>query len=118
MTQSTDSKTRILSAFQTILTEQRSQASRVATREEEAAKEQEQAVLETVSQYTADSIVRGLADLQLDFSTIITDLADRLTTETTKLDDLKRALAAENKHLKALQQTRVVADAIYLMALP
>jgi hypothetical protein len=115
MTQSTDSKTRILATFQAILAEQRSQASRVATREEETAKAQEQAVLETVSQYTADSIVRGLADLQLDLSTIITDLADRLTTETTKLDDLKRALAAENKNLKALQQTRVVADAIYLM---
>jgi hypothetical protein len=119
MTQATaqapDSKSRILTAFQAILTEQRSRASRVATRAEEVAREQEQAVLETVSQYTADSIVRGLADLQLDFSAIITDLAERLTTETTKLDELKRALAAENRHLKDLQRIRVVADAIYLI---
>jgi hypothetical protein len=115
MSQIIDSKSKILTAFQAILVEQRSRASRVATREEEAAKEQEQAVLETVSLYTADSIVRGLADLQLDFSTIITDLAERLTTETTKLDELKRALAAENRHLKDLQQIRVVADAIYLI---
>ncbi|MBD1821080.1 hypothetical protein H6F51_00895 [Cyanobacteria bacterium FACHB-DQ100] len=110
-----DSKTRILDAFQTILTEQRSVSSRVATRSEEAAKEQDRTVLETVSQYTADGIVRGLADLQLDFGTTITALANRLTTETKKLDDLKRALAVESKNLKDLQQTRIVADALYLI---
>lgn len=114
MTQVADSKTRILDAFQTILTEARSRSS-IATREEEAAKQQDRTVLETVSQYTADSIVRGLADLQLDFGTTITGLATRLTSETTKLDDLKRALAVEQKHLKDLQQTRVVADAVYLI---
>ncbi|WP_088889044.1 hypothetical protein [Leptolyngbya ohadii] len=111
----TDSKARILDAFQTILAEQRSLSSRVATREEEAEKEQNRTVLETVSQYTADGIVRGLADLQLDFGTIVTGLASRLTTETTKLDDLKRAIAVETENLKTLQQIRVVADALYLI---
>lgn len=110
-----DSKARILDAFQAILTEQQSRSSRVATREEEAEKEQSRAVLEAVSQYTADGIVRGLADLQLDFGTTITGLANRLTTETTKLDDLKRAIAVETENLKTLQQTRVVADALYLL---
>jgi hypothetical protein len=110
-----DSKTRILDEFQAILTEQRSLSSRVATREEEAEKERSRAVLEAVSQYTADGIVRGLADLQLDFGTTITGLASRLTTETTKLDDLKRAIAVETENLKDLQQTRVVADALYLL---
>lgn len=109
-----DAKARILDAFQTILAERRSLSSRVATREEEAEKEQNRTVLETVSQYTADEIVRGLADLQLDFGTTITGLTNRLTTETTKLDDLKRAIAVENENLKDLQQTRVVADALYL----
>lgn len=115
MTQVADSKTRILDAFQTILDQQRSRSFRVATREEEAAKEQDRTVLETVSQYSADSIVRGLADLQLDFGTTITGLANRLTIETTKLNDLKQALAVESKNLKDLQQTRVVADALYLL---
>ncbi len=110
-----DSKARILDAFQPILAEQRSQSSRVATREEEAEKERNRTVLETVSQYTADGIVRGLADLQLDFGNTITGLANRLTTETTKLDDLKRAIAVETENLKDLQQTRVVADALHLL---
>lgn len=110
-----DSKARILDAFQTILRERQSFSSRVATREEEAEKARNRTVLETVSQYTADGIVRGLADLQLDFGTTVTGLANRLTTETTKLDDLKRAIAVETENLQDLQQTRVVADALYLL---
>lgn len=110
-----DSKAKILDAFEQILAERRKVASRVATKEEEAEKEKNRTVLETVSQYTADSIVRGLADLQLEFGNIINGLSTRLTTETTKLDDLKRAIATENQHLQELQQTRVVADALYLL---
>jgi len=110
-----DSKARIVNEFQQILTERQTLASRVATREEEAEKEQNRSVLESVSQYTADGIIRGLADLQLEFGTIITGLSAQLTTETAKLDDLKRAIAAESQNLKDLRQTRVVADALYLL---
>ena len=110
-----NSKAKIVEAFQQILAERRTIASRVTTKEEEAEKEQNRSVLATVSQYTADGIVRGLADLQLEFGTIITGLTTQLTTETTKLDDLKRASAAETQILQTLQQTRVVADALYLL---
>lgn len=111
----TTSKAKLLNAFHKILAERRSLSSRVATREEEAEKARNRSVLETVSQYTADSIVRGLADLQLDFGTIITGLSTRLTTETDKLDDLQRAITVETERLQDLQQTRVVADALYLL---
>ncbi len=110
-----DSKTKIFESFNQILAERRNSASRVATKEEEAEKEKNRAVLATVSQYTADSIVRGLADLQLEFGNTITGLSTLLTTETSKLDDLKRAIATENQNLQELQQTRVVADALYLI---
>ena len=110
-----DSQAKILNAFEQILAERRQVASRVATKEEEAEKEKNRTVLETVSQYTADSIVRGLADLQLEFGSIINGLSTRLTTETSKLDDIKRATATETEHLQELQQTRVVADALYLL---
>jgi hypothetical protein len=110
-----DSKARIVNEFQQILAERQTLASRVVTREEEAEKEQNRSVLESVAQYTADGIIRGLADLQLEFGTIITGLSTQLTTETAKLDDLKRAIAAESQNLQDLRQTRVVADALYLL---
>lgn len=110
-----DNQTKILEAFQQILAERQAIRSTIATKEEEAEKAQNQQILDRASQYTSDSIVRGLADLQLDFSTVIGGLTTQLTTETTKLDELQRAIATETNRLQDLQQTRVVADALYLL---
>ncbi len=110
-----DSKAKILERFQQILAERQKVESKVATKEEEAQKAQSQKVLEVASQYISDTIVRGLADLQLEFGTIVNALAARLTTETFKLDELKLALNVETQHLQELQQTRVVADALYIL---
>lgn len=110
-----DSKAKILDAFRQILAERQKIESKVATIEEEAQKAENQRVLEAASQYTANSIVRGLADLQLDFGTIISGLAAKLTAENCKLDELQRAIATETEHLKDLQQTRIVADALHIL---
>ncbi len=110
-----DSKGKILEAFEKLLAERQKITSRVATKEEEAEIEQNQAVVLAASQYTADTIVRGLADLQLEFGGVVNGLSARLTRETAKLDELKRALAVETEHLQELQQTRVVADALYIL---
>jgi hypothetical protein len=115
MTQTPDNPAKILATFQSILAERQQTASRVATKEEESEQAQNQKVLAAVAQYTTDNIVRGLADLQLEFGSIVGDLSTRLSTETTKLDELKRAIAVETQRLQTLQKTRVVADALYLL---
>lgn len=110
-----DSKTKILEAFQRLLAEKQKIDSKVATKEEEAEKEKNKKTLELASTYTVDSIVKGLADLQLEFGSIITGLSSKLTAETTKLDELKKAIVIENQHLQELQQVRVVADALHIL---
>ncbi|MCG8365221.1 MAG: hypothetical protein MJA27_18060 [Pseudanabaenales cyanobacterium] len=110
-----DSKAKVLAAFEQILTAQRQMQSRVATKEEEAEKERNLQVLETVAQLTPDGIVRGFADLQLSFSAVMSQMSGQLTTETDKRDDLQRAIAVETQRLQDLQQTRVVADALYIL---
>jgi hypothetical protein len=110
-----DGKAKILEDFQKIIAERQKIESRVATKEEEAEKEQNKLVVAAVSQYTVDSIVRGLADLQLEFGGVVNGLSTRLTTETTKLDELKKAIAVETRHLDELKQTRVVADALHIL---
>jgi hypothetical protein len=110
-----DSKARILNAFQTILAERQKIESRVATKEQEATQQADQRILETVSQYTQDGIVRGLADLQLEFGGIVSGLTVRLITENQKLAELQRAIAVETEHLQELQQTRTVADALHIL---
>jgi hypothetical protein len=110
-----DSKTKILQSFQQILAERKKIASKVETKEEEAEKAKNKELLEVASTYTIDTIVKGLADLQLDFGTIINGLSDKLNTESSKLDELRKAIAIETEHRQELQQIRIVADALHIL---
>ncbi|MCT7991456.1 hypothetical protein [Laspinema olomoucense] len=110
-----DSKAQILSQFQQLLASRQGTASKVATKEEEAEKEKNKELLAVASTYTIDTIVKGLADLQLDFGSIVTQLAEKLSTETAKLDELKRAIFIQSDRLEELRQIRVVADALHIL---
>ncbi|HEY9739116.1 MAG TPA: hypothetical protein V6C90_01370 [Coleofasciculaceae cyanobacterium] len=110
-----DSKDQIFKAFQQILTDRKKIDSKIATKEEEAEKEKNKQVLEVASTYTIDSIVKGLADLQLEFGSIVNGLSEKLSTKASKLDELKRAINIETQHLQELQQIRVVADALHIL---
>lgn len=109
-----DSKDRLL-AFQRILAERKDMALKIATKQEEADKEKNKQILQTASSYTVDSIVKGLAELQLEFGGIVSGLSDKLSKETSKLDELKRAIEVETQNLQELQQIRVVADTLYIL---
>ncbi|ELR97815.1 hypothetical protein [Gloeocapsa sp. PCC 73106] len=117
MTQSTpkDTKQQIMEAFGRLLSEYQKAESKVATKEEEAEKAKNQQLLTTVADYTLDSIVNSMALLQLEFGNIINELSERLTNESTKLDDLQKAIGVESEHLTELRQVRLVADALYLL---
>lgn len=113
--QRSDRKAKVMVAFQQLLAERQRFTSQVATKEEEAEEARNREALDTASQYTTDTIVRGLADLQLEFGTVVSSLTEQVSTETEKLDDLKRAIAVETAHLRDLQQVRIVADALDLL---
>ncbi|XZN89609.1 MAG: hypothetical protein ACM65M_18345 [Microcoleus sp.] len=110
-----ESKAKIHQNFQQIIAERKKIESKVETKEQSAEKAKNQQLLEVASTYTIDSIVKGLADLQLDFGNIISGLSEKLNTELSKLDELKRALEIETAQLQQLQQIRVVADALYIL---
>lgn len=110
-----DSKEQILAAFQQLLAQKKKIDSKIATKEEEAEKAKSKQLLETASTYTIDSIVKGLADLQLDVGSIVVGLSEKLTAEAKKLDEIKRGIEIENVHLQELQEIRIVADALYIL---
>ena len=110
-----DSKAKILQNFQQILADKKKIESKVETKEESAEKAKNKQLLEVASTYTIDSIVKGLADLQLDFGSITSGLSEKLKAESSKLDELKRAIEIEATQLQELQQIRVVADALHIL---
>lgn len=108
-------KQQLIQAFEEIINERKNLESKIATKQEEAATAKNQEVLETASAYTVDSIVKNLADLQLEFGSIIDSLSEKLSTENSKLDELKQAIEIEDKYLQELRKIRVVADTLDLL---
>ena len=101
-----------MQAFEQILAEEQKLDSKIATKQEEAEKEKDKEILAVASEYTVDGIVKGLADLQLEFGTIVNELSEKLAKENSKLDELNRAIEVETKYLQKLQKIRIVADTL------
>ena len=105
-----DSKQQLVQSFQQIRADRKKLDAKIATKQEEAEKVKNQEILAAASTYTVDSIVKGLADLQLEFGSIVNTLAEKLAQENTKLDELNRAIEIETQRLQELRQIRIVAD--------
>ncbi|MCF4967256.1 hypothetical protein [Nostoc sp. CMAA1605] len=110
-----DSKQQLMQAFQQILNEQKKLESKIATKQEEADKAKNQEILAVASTYTVDSIVKGLADLQLEFGSVVSALSEKLAQENSKLDELNKAIEIETQTLQELQKIRIVADTLDIL---
>lgn len=111
----TDAKALLMQQFQQVLADRKRQAYRVVTKEEEAQKRSDRELLNQAATYTPDRIVRGLADLQLDFDTTVTTLGDRLENEADTLNQLRQAIQIERQNCQQLQQVCIVAEALDLL---
>ena len=112
---SPEGKEQVMTAFSKLLATHQNQESRVATKEEEAEKAKNSELLTKATAYTVDNIVNGMAALQLDFGSAVDLLKENLTTESSKLEELKKAIAVERANLKQLSQVRLVADALHIL---
>lgn len=110
-------KSQVFETFQKLLKEYRASGSKVLTKEQEAERAKDQQILDLASTYTVDRIIKGLADLQLDLGSVVSGLAEQLSAEMAKLEQLKRAIQVETQRLQELRQVRVVADALHLLTL-
>lgn len=108
-------KDRILKAFQQLLSEQQQGVSRIATKQEAAEREEDKKIVGVASTYTAESIVKGLADLQLNFGAAVDKLIAQLAVEAPKLEQLRRAIHVETQHVKELHDVRIAADALDIL---
>ncbi len=102
-----------IEALEAIITAQQQQAYQVRTREEEAQQQQNQQLLSQVAGYTSDAIVRGLANLQLEFETQVSQLGDRLQGEVEKQGQLQQAIILARQQQQQLHQIGIVADGLY-----
>lgn len=114
MTSLEDQKQKTFKEFQKILTERENIDLKIATKAEQAKKNENQRIVDSASTYTNDDIVTNLATLQIEFGGIVANLAERLKSELLKLDELDQAIQIEARNLEEVRQIRVVAEALDL----
>ena len=110
-----NNRTEITTAFNKLLQHYEKKSWQIATKEQEIAKTNNEALLVKTSDYTVSNIVNGMASLQLNFGNVVGQLAEELASESNKLAELKKAIAIETEHLERLKQVRLVADALYIL---
>lgn len=111
------SKDDILSLFSQLVDEQQGQSTKVITREEQAVRAKDRQAVEAASQYSVESIVKGLPDLQLSLGGKVDELLARLLEETAKLDEQRRAIEIEEQRAKYIGDVKVAADALHVQTL-
>lgn len=115
MTEYLKSQEDLMKDFQILLNQRKAFALKIKTKEEIAKEEKDLQKAAEASAYTTESIVKGLADLQLSFGGITETLASQLKFELEKLDQLKTALEVERKKLKEIKDTQIAADALHIL---
>ena len=110
-----EGKEQILSAFNQLLLEQKKAGRVVATKEEEVQKEKNREIIEQAATYTVDNIVKAMGDLQLEFGGIVYQLAEKLESESDKLQELRAAIRVKREQLEQLKKVRLIADASYIL---
>lgn len=108
-------KDQLLNALQALLTERKPAAPRTATKQEVAVRAADQQMAELASTYTVEDIVKGFANLQLEFGKTVDQLVAQLAVESPKLEQIRQAIRIETQHLQESRNIRIVADALELL---
>lgn len=108
-------KNQILHDFNQLLFERKKFAAKIATKQEQIRLEDDKKIVEAASSYTVENIVKGLADLQLDFNTRVDDISSKLLAEVSRLEELRRAIEIETQHLSELRKIRIAAEALNIL---
>lgn len=87
----------------------------VATKAEAAEQAKAREIVDRAAAYTVESIIKNLADLQVNLGGAVDALADRLQTEADKLVELRHAITSETRRLSDLRNTRVAAEALEIL---
>lgn len=108
-------RNQILQQFNQLLADRKAVEAPISVKQKQLQVEADQKMLETASTYTVETIVKGLADLQLDFNSRVDDISGKLSAEVSKLVELRRAIQIANHHVDELQKIRIAAEALNIL---
>jgi hypothetical protein len=108
-------KDELLKAYNELVAKQRDKTADVSEKKAEMIKAAEVTTVEKASAYTMESIIKGLADLNLNVGKALTEVASHLTAEANKLSEIRSAISIETRNIEELHGIRIVADTLALL---
>lgn len=108
-------KEEMLKAYNDLANRYQEKSEAVSERQVEAKKTSDAAVVEKASKYTVESIIKGLAELNIYVGKALNDLSRELTSEAGKLSEIREAIATETTHLEELHDIQLAADTLALL---
>jgi hypothetical protein len=109
------SQKELQSRFATLRQEFERAKGTIQTKSDQAERARQLELLQTMAGYNVDSIVKGLAELQLSVLTTAQGLEASLETESNKLGDFAVAIRIASEQLSELRKVRVAADALFVL---
>jgi hypothetical protein len=96
--------------------------SRIKAKEEEipeakiaAEKKRQQAVVESASNLDSNNVIRLMADLKIEISNHLDNLAEQLAAKRKNLQEVQEAIQIENRRLSELHDIEIAADTLSLL---
>jgi len=105
-------KDEMLKAYNDLLSRFQEKQEDASERQTEVKRVAEASVVERASNYTVESIIKGLANLNIYVGKALNDLSRELTTEAGKLAEIRDAMAIESKNLEELHDIHLAADTL------
>lgn len=117
MLETLKSKDELMRSFKNLKLIYKAKQAEIKTKEENAQDEKNKKLVETTAAYTAEDIVKGLANLHIDLNKSIEQLAVQLENEVNKLNDLKSSIAVADLQLLEVSHAKIAADALHILKL-
>jgi hypothetical protein len=105
-------KEEMLRAYNDLVARFQEKQESASERQTEVKRLTEASVVERASKYTVETIIKGLADLNIYVGKALNDLSRELTTEADKLSEIRDAIAIETKSLEERYDIHLAADTL------
>ncbi len=105
----------ILKEFEKLRADDERFQAQIATKQDIAARQKDQEIVEQASTYTNDSIFQALAKLQSTFGQSIHSLAEDMTIQVEKLAQIQRAIEVKNQQSTTLHNVQIAAEALNIL---
>jgi colicin import membrane protein len=107
-----NTKEEMIKAYNELVQRFQEKSSAQPEKKAEVARAAESALVEKTASYTVESIIKNLADLNINLGKGLASLGEELTAEAAKLAEIRQAIAIENKKLEELHDIDVAANTL------